>query len=121
MTNDKPKHAWMVRAGDDNQLAPLVEKKKAVAIGWWEMGDMSGLKTRDEFKERYVKTYPDYSSSRVNVNAGQVYRFARKISIGDYALTYDKSVRELLIGIVRGDMEYKPDVFGKEHPNIRRV
>src|SRR5581483_2888933 len=76
---------------------------------------------RDEFKERYVKTYPDYSSSRVNVNAGQVYRFARKISIGDYALTYDKSVRELLIGIVRGDMEYKPDVFGKEHPNIRRV
>ncbi len=24
----QPKHAWMVRAGDDNELADLVEEKK---------------------------------------------------------------------------------------------
>lgn len=119
--SEKPKHAWMVRAGNDNQLAPLVEEKHAVAIGWWEMGDMTGLKTREEFRTRYIQSFPDYSISRVNVNTGQVYRFAREILIGDYGLTYDKASRELLIGIVRSDMEYRPELFNKTNPNIRRV
>ena len=42
-----PKHAWMVRAGNDNELADLVEEKGAVAIGWTKMGDLSSLKARE--------------------------------------------------------------------------
>jgi hypothetical protein len=32
----KPKNAWMIRAGNDNELAPFVEKENVVAIGWAE-------------------------------------------------------------------------------------
>jgi len=42
----KPNHAWMVRAGNDNELADLVDAKGALAIGWSLMGDLSPLKTR---------------------------------------------------------------------------
>jgi hypothetical protein len=39
----KPRHAWMVRAGDNNELADLVEDRSAVAVGWNEMGELSVL------------------------------------------------------------------------------
>jgi restriction system protein len=117
----KPKHAWMVRAGDNNELADLVEDKHAVAIGWSEMGDLSELETREQFKGCYQEVYPDQSSPRVAVNAGQVYRFAREIREGDYALTYNKASRELLIGLVEGPYECSSDVFSARYPHVRRV
>lgn len=46
----KPRHAWMVRAGNDNELADLVEEKNAVAIGWPEMGDLREWADADAYK-----------------------------------------------------------------------
>jgi restriction system protein len=117
----KPKHAWMVRAGNNNELADLVEAKNAVAIGWPEMGDVSDLKTREQFKVRYRESYPDDSPGRVPVNAGQVYRFAREIGEGDYVLTYIKASRELLVGLADGPYEYRIDTFPEHYRHIRRV
>jgi restriction system protein len=57
----KPRHAWMVRAGNNNELADLVEEKHAVAIGWPEMGDVSDLESREQFKGRYRESYLDQS------------------------------------------------------------
>jgi restriction system protein len=117
----KPKHAWMIRAGDNNELADLVEDKDAVAIGWSDIGDLSELKTREQFKGCYQEAFPDHSSPRVAVNAGQVYRFAREIREGDYVLTYNKASRELLIGLVEGPYEYSSDIFSARYPHVRRV
>jgi restriction system protein len=117
----KPKHAWMVRAGNENELADLVEEKSAVAIGWPEMGDISDLKKREQFKQRYREVYPDHSPGRVTVNAGQVYRFAREIHEGDYVLTYIKASREVLIGLVAGPYDYRVDPFLDHYPHVRQV
>ena len=48
-----PKHAWMVRAGNDNELADLVQSENMVAIGWEGLGDLSALPTREQVKQRY--------------------------------------------------------------------
>jgi len=117
----KPKHAWMVRAGNDNELADLVEEKSAVAIGWTEMKNVSNLREREEFKQRYVEAYPDHSPGRVAVNAGQVYRFAQEIKEGDYVLTYIKASREILIGLSTGPYEYRTDFFPVHYCHVRRV
>jgi restriction system protein len=117
----KPRHAWMVRAGDNNELADLVEDRSAVAIGWNEMGELSSLKTREQFKQRYREAYPDHSSGRVAVNAGQVYRFTREIHEGDYVLTYIKASREMLIGLAAGPYEHRTDFFPPHYPHVRRV
>jgi len=117
----KPKHAWMVRAGNENELADLVKEKDAVAIGWPEMGEVSNLKGREQFKERYREVYPDHSSARIVVNAGQVYRFARGVLEGDYVLTYIKASREVLIGLAVGPYEYRTDLFPDHYCHVRRV
>lgn len=116
-----PKNAWVVRAGNDNELINRIEERRAVAIGWQRMGDLSGLETREEFKTRYREKLPQHSSHRVNINAGQLFRFARKVLVGDYMLTYDKATRELLVGKVTSDIENRPNTFGEGYPYVRSI
>ena len=118
---NKPKHAWMVRAGDDNELADLVEEKGAVAIGWDSMGDVSALQGREAFKERYREVYPDHSAGRVAVNAGQIFRYVCEIREGDYVLTYRKASREVFVGLAAGPHKYDPNLFSDYYPQVRPV
>ena len=118
-----PDHIWMVRAGNDNILAPKLWDASAVAIGWYPIGDVSNLTTRDAIKARYAKVYPDDVSSpyRIAVNAGQIYRFAHEIQIGDYVLSNIQASREIIIGEVVGDYRFAPDVFSTHYPHVRDV
>jgi restriction system protein len=117
----KPRHAWMVRAGNDNELAELVQSKNLVAIGWGGMGDLSDLQTREQFKARYREVRPEDSGGRVAVNAGQLYRFVRRIQEGDYVLTYIKASRDVLIGLASGPYEYRDDPVRHHYPHVRPV
>ncbi len=117
----KPLHVWMVRSGNDNILASQVEAKGAVAIGWAAIGNLSQLETREQFKKRYQEAFPEDSEGRIPVNAGQIYRFAKEIHPSDYVMTYIKDSREIVIGIVEGEYEFKSNVFGEEYPHVRRV
>ena len=49
----KSKRVWMVRAGNDTELADIVREENVVAIVWSDMGELSDLKTREAFKQRY--------------------------------------------------------------------
>jgi restriction system protein len=121
---ERPTHAWMIRAGDDNELADQIEREEAVAIGWDEIDqDLSTFHNRAAFKARYREAHPDHSDGRVAVNGGQLYRFVCEVDIGHWVLTYIKASRELLIGIIVGDYEYRPDGggFGPSYPHRREV
>lgn len=117
---DKPQHAWMVRAGGNNELADLVEDAGAIAIAWGT-GDLSELHTREEIKNRYRQTHPDHSDTRIAVNGGQLFRFAQEIKKGDYILTYIKASRELLIGLIERHYEYQQGVFPGGYNHLKRV
>ena len=114
------KTAWMVRAGNDNELAEEIGEQHVVAIGWDEMGDLTQCSTRSKVKERYASRYSDHSKHRRSINAGQLYRFAHEIGKGDYVLSYVKADREYLVGQVGGAYQYRPDLFD-EYPHVRSV
>jgi len=116
-----PKRAWMVRAGDDNELAGIVEERNLVAIGWREVGDVSDVGSRKEFKERYRQAFPEHSTGRLRTNAAQIYRFAQEIQVGDYVLTYITSSREILIGLIEGPYQYLRDPCLDKYPHVRQV
>lgn len=115
------KRAWMVRAGNENEIIEDIAEKSIVAIGWGDLGDVSKLTTRDEIKRKYKEVNPGHSSRRVGINAGQVFRFAHKIKKGDIVLTYDKSSREILIGEIKSDYEWKPEVSPDDYPHVREA
>lgn len=115
-----PDAAWLVRAGNDNELVDTFVEAGLVAIGW-PIGDVSMATSRDDVKRAYRETYPDHNSRRVGVNAGQVYRFAHEVDVGDPILTYDKTDREYHVGEITGEYAYDPDDAPDDYPHVRRV
>ena len=115
-------HLWMVRAGGDNEIIDLVESKNAVAIGWSQMGDLSTLRTRQQFKTGIMIASPKRKINlEINLHTGQIYRFAREIKTDDYVLTYNQSSRKILIGKVIGGYRYSPQEIHENYPHVRQV
>jgi restriction system protein len=110
--------AWVVRGGDYNELASQVKSKKAVAIGWSEVGDLAPFTTRDELRAAMEEAVP--SSGTPNA-VGQAFRFAKEISHGDYILTPEKITAEIHISQCVGPYRHDPSLFGPGYPNVRPV
>lgn len=115
------RRAWMVRAGNDNELTEQFEQQGWVAIGWSRVGDLSGIDSRSAVKERYVEAHPKHSAYKAGVNAGQLHRFANVIEEGDLVLSYDKSIREYLVGTISSEYKFEPTGADADYPHVRRV
>ena len=111
---------WMVRAGEKAWRIEEFERDSLVSIGWQAMGDMSGLRSRDEFVRQVERSYPEAKKAWVPGAAGQAFRFVREIKAGDAVLTYNPAERAYLVGTVIGDYEYAIQL-SPEQPNLRRV
>ena len=95
----------------------MFHKNSVMAIGWNDMGDLSKIgKTREAFKAAYQEVWPDDSKMTVAVQAGQVYRFACEVKVGDYVVFPSKVDRMINIGVVEGDYFFAPNVsrFGQQ-------
>ncbi|MEE8074754.1 MAG: restriction endonuclease [Candidatus Binatia bacterium] len=112
---------WVVRAGDNNEIANEVEQSSAVAIGWREIGDLRSTKTREEIKARYRQAYPDHSEKHVISGASQLFRFAYEIAEGDLVLTPIKATREVLVGKIAGPYAFDSKRMSVKYPHIRPV
>src|ERR1039457_6125212 len=99
---EKEKTFWGIHAGKTGDAETLFESKSVVAIGWEQMGDLSSLKTRDDFKERYEKVFPGVKPGAIPVSAGQLYRFVREIKLGDIVIFPLKRNPEIWLGRVTG-------------------
>jgi predicted Mrr-cat superfamily restriction endonuclease len=78
-----------------------------IALGWVEIGDLSGVGTRDELYPIYKKAYPkDTSNVVIGQQVGQIARFLFEIKPGDYVITPDPDTEWLHYGIVQADPPY---------------
>ncbi len=107
------KPTWLVRAGEGAYLVDDFRAGSFVSIGWVELGDVSSLKTREQFTQAVTRAYPDARRGQVAMLAGQIFRFAREMKVGDRMLTYDPSQREYLVGTITGDYAFRPS---QDHP-----
>lgn len=110
---------WMVRAGEGGRLFDDFDKKKIVAIGFRELGDLTSIPSPSELKKLVKQKFYDQKPGKISIHAGQVIRFRFEFKKGDMILTYNPETREYLVGEITGDYEYKPSI--SEYPNIRSV
>lgn len=109
-------NVWGIHTKDDF----LFLNKSVIAIGWKEMGDLSLIgDNRDDFKNKYVKAYPDAKKGSIATGAGMLYRFLYEVQIGDYIVYPSKVNREINIGTVEGEYEYVADAA--EYVQQRKV
>jgi restriction system protein len=110
---------WMVRAGEGAFLAEEFLDKGIVSIGWKLVGDLKNVKDITDLRERYKKAYPTHKPGKVNLCAGQIYRFKSEFKIGDQVITYNAQDRHYSLGVIESDYEYHPE--NDLHPHWRRV
>jgi restriction system protein len=115
---EKEKTFWGIHAGKTGDAEALFEKKSVVAIGWEQMGALSALKTRAEFKKRYEEVYPDVKPAAIPVSAGQLFRFVHEMRVGDIVIFPLKSTAQIWVGRVTGEYRYDPS---ESYPNSRGV
>lgn len=119
MPEPKPT-TWMVRAGRGGYVIEDFEKKGCVAVGWAEMGDISGIKTKEELAHRHDEMNPELSRAQRGIQIGMISRFVFDFTEGDNVITYNSDSREYLIGKITGPHRYQPNRV-PDHPNARDV
>ena len=110
---------WMVRAGEGGRLIEEFAKGY-VAVGWYELGDMSSYSSQKEMRKHYNSCYAHERKGQINLGFSMFYKFHTTIKRGDKVMTYDTKNRNYLIGTIEGDYEYKPKKVG-DYPHIRKV
>ncbi|MBN2330963.1 MAG: restriction endonuclease [Candidatus Aenigmarchaeota archaeon] len=113
---------WMVRAGPDAFLIDDFKRKKYVAIGWNELGDISNVKKKEDVKalvEKHKEKYEYIKISQVNTAAGQISKFLFNFEKGDYVLSYDPTNRVYLVSEIVSAYEFNTSL--SEYHHIRRV
>jgi len=67
---------WGIHAGRRGEADNLFLKKKVIAIGWHELGNISSSgHYRETLKNKIAATYPKAKAEAIPVHPGQLYRF----------------------------------------------
>ena len=91
---------WGIHVGKTGDADNLFLKKKYIAVGWPNLGDLCKIKAdREAFKAKVAEGYPDSKAGAIPNNAGQLYRFTYEMKPGDIIIYPSK--RDRLIHIIR--------------------
>ncbi len=111
---------WMIRAGEGGHLLPQFEQLGHVGIGWADVGDLSGVKSAEEIRERLRTTSPDASPGWIANSAGMLSKFRLSAEPGDRVVSYDGRHRVYSLGTIRSPYRFRPDLF-EGYPHVREV
>lgn len=113
---DSDKKLWGIHTQDE----ALFLNQNKIAIGWKNMGDLHQIPaSRENFKSKYMETYPDAKKGSIPTSSGMLYRFCHEVQIGDYVVYPSKSDRMINIGEVISDYVYEPEQ--SEYVQMRSV
>ena len=116
MNNTEEKRVWGIHSTDDH----LFLRDNIIAIGWREMGDLRQIgNSRDDFKEKYIITYPDAKKGSIATSSGMLFRFLYEAQIGDYVVFPSKRDRMINIGVIESDYYFNDNEY--EFVNQRKV
>ena len=101
---------WLVRAGKFGEREDIALNNNLAAIGWVEMPDMSNIKSRDELRDLYQKTYPDKKKNAASNQIGQICALIKRIKPGDRVVMPSKAKASISIGEATGPYKYRTDL-----------
>ncbi|MCR9279336.1 MAG: restriction endonuclease [Pseudomonadaceae bacterium] len=112
---------WMVRAGQGAGYIEEFEAHSVVAVGWADLGDISPGVAREAIIQQFHDSgFASGNRSKVAAGAGQLWRFLNEIAIGDGVVSYDPNARKYLVGEIKSEPTWSPDLM-EALPRARRV
>lgn len=91
-----------------------------VAVGWPALGDLTGMTTRDEIKDRLTRHYPG-NARTIGAATGCLFRFVVEILKEDFIVVPDGD--NVYFGVVESDYRYEPALATDQegYPHQRKV
>ena len=103
------KTVWGIHAGSNGDSHDQFMKNEVIALGWGKIGQLSLLNPeREAFREKLIQVYPGRKSGAYSAWAGELYRFAYEINIGDIVVYPSKFQRQIHICRIEGGYKYDP-------------
>lgn len=111
---------WCIRAGRAGEADSLFLKENRIALGWDEMGDLSSLTSREEFRKRAGSVYSNEKPKAAQVWADQLYNFVRVMKNDDYFIYPSKIDRRIHIGKILDNYTHNSSSMS-QFPHRRNV
>ncbi len=97
---------WLVRAGRRGEREDYALERSVAVIGWDDLPDLTGVKTREDLAALMRETYPGEGENKLRNWTGQVWAFRDSIKGGDLAVLPLKRRAAIAIGRVTGEYVY---------------
>ncbi|MGC1687569.1 MAG: restriction endonuclease [Candidatus Acidiferrales bacterium] len=111
---------WMVRAGKEGSQEATAIEKNVIVLGWRELGDLSGVKSKDDLAALLRRAYPDAKPNTTANYIGQIWAFVSRIQVKDWVVLPLKTRSAIAVGEVISGYEYRTDL-GDLVRHTRRV
>ncbi len=100
----------------------LSEDRPHVCIGWSGMGDLTSIDTKEQLDAKHQEVYPELNVRSKGQNVGQIWRFIKEISVGDYIVFADGDMCH--IGCITSDYYFDANAYpnqSDDYLNVRDV
>lgn len=111
---------WKIVAESGGRLFNTFEEQGIVAMGVEGVGALKGYDTRKKIAARLQAVEPNWSSGKIAVWAGMLYRFQHEMKVGDHVVMYDPGRRVYLLGTIQSECSHEPDRIPGD-PYVRKV
>lgn len=100
---------WLVRAGKHGEREDEALSEGLAVIGWEELEDLSGPRTREEFADWVRNSYPGVGQNTITNWVGQLWAFRERIQVGDLIILPLKRRSAIAIGRCTGPYSFRSE------------
>ena len=106
---------WVVRGGKHGEREEEALENGMLTIGWNELGDLSGVQTKEDVKSTISGIKPHFTPNQLGTYTGQIWNFTRTIQTGNLVVMPRKGQPTIAIGKIMGEYQYRPECPGFIH------
>ena len=107
---------WVVRADRNAAAIDDFRTKNMVAIGWPQAGPITKATPATKLPAIFEQAFPQAREGTRRVWLAQVRRFVTEMAVGDPVATYDPNIRQYLLGVITGELEWRPGDLPRVYP-----
>ena len=89
---------WVVRGGKHGEREEEALENGMLTIGWNELGDLSGVQTKEDVKSTISGIKPYFTPNQLGTYTGQIWNFTRTIQTGNLVVMPRKGQPTIAIG-----------------------
>jgi predicted Mrr-cat superfamily restriction endonuclease len=111
---------WLIRAGEESRHADDFAHARVVALGWPDVPGVGDLRGVEHAELRAVLAKHSALSSP-DQDAAELLAFRDDVDLGDIVITPDAKNRDVLIGTVMSDYDYRDPSPAGDYRHVRDV